>query len=212
MLDTPSTIAPALSISPKVEASLPASFSASPASSAAFSTSSMGSSSMLSIRFWVSLASPCSRFSACSVAMISRCRPLYCASVASPLANCACTCFSASRKASSFSSVLSMESLRSSYFCRSNSVLPGSIFKSRSTSFSWDWVDLISLLTPERALDSPVVSPPISTVMPWILLGNFSTSCKKRSQPSGLGFDGILLPVIRLFREHIVHHADSILV
>ena len=45
----------------------------------------------------------------------------------------------------------------------------GSSFKSFSTSFSWDWVFLISLLTPDKAEDSFVVSPPISTVIPWIL-------------------------------------------
>ena len=39
----------------------------------------------------------------------------------------------------------------------------------RSASFSPDCVPLIDLFTLSSALESFVVSPPISTVMPWIL-------------------------------------------
>ena len=48
--------------------------------------------------------------------------------------------------------------------------LVGSSFSSLDTSFRPDWVVLMDELTLFSALSSPVVSPPISTVMPLILL------------------------------------------
>lgn len=58
-----------------------------------------------------------------------------------------------------------------SIFCfwTTSSVLEGSSFRSLLTSFSPDCVPLIDLFTLSSALESFVVSPPISTVMPWIL-------------------------------------------
>ena len=54
-------------------------------------------------------------------------------------------------------------------FWTTSSVLEGSSFRSLLTSFSPDCVPLIDLFTLSSALESFVVSPPISTVMPWIL-------------------------------------------
>lgn len=58
-------------------------------------------------------------------------------------------------------------------FCANNSVFVGSSLSSFSTSFSWFCVSLIVQLTDSSALFSFVVSPPISTVMPAILLAMF---------------------------------------
>ena len=55
-------------------------------------------------------------------------------------------------------------------FWTTSSVLEGSSFRSLLTSFSPDCVPLIDLFTLSSALESFVVSPPISTVMPWIFL------------------------------------------
>ena len=55
---------------------------------------------------------------------------------------------------------------KSSCFWARSVVFVGSSFKSLFTSFSWDYVFRISLLTPESAFERPVVSPPISTVIP----------------------------------------------
>ena len=52
---------------------------------------------------------------------------------------------------------------------RSGFSLEGSSFRSLLTSFSPDCVPLIDLFTLSSALESFVVSPPISTVMPRIL-------------------------------------------
>lgn len=51
-------------------------------------------------------------------------------------------------------------------FWTTSSVLEGSSFRSLLTSFSPDCVPLIDLFTLSSALESFVVSPPISTVMP----------------------------------------------
>ena len=45
-------------------------------------------------------------------------------------------------------------------------IFGGSFNRSFSTSLSWLWVFLISLLTPLRAVSSLVISPPISMVIP----------------------------------------------
>ena len=108
-------------------------------------------------------------FNFCSVSSISRWRPSYCSWVISPFWSCSLAWDAAVFKVSSLSLVSLMASPRRRCFCARSSVLVGSSFKSFSTSFSWDWVFLISLLTPDKADESFVVSPPISTVIPWIL-------------------------------------------
>lgn len=65
--------------------------------------------------------------------------------------------------------VASMASFSIFCFWTTSSVLEGSSFRSLLTSFSPDCVPLIDLFTLSSALESFVVSPPISTVMPWIL-------------------------------------------
>ena len=50
-----------------------------------------------------------------------------------------------------------------------STVLEGSSFNRRFTSFRADWVLVLEELMPFKDLSSPVVSPPISTVMPLIL-------------------------------------------
>ena len=78
----------------------------------------------------------------------------------------ASSCLSASFSVSSFSFVSLIALPRSSCFCRRSSVLPGSIFSSLLTSFSWLWVSFRDLSTPRSASCSFVVSPLISMVMP----------------------------------------------
>ena len=58
----------------------------------------------------------------------------------------------------------------------SSSVLPGSSFRNFSTSLSWFYVFLISEFTPFKAVCSLVVSLPISTVIPLILLPAIGSS------------------------------------
>ena len=124
----------------------------------------------------------CSRlFNFSSVSMISRCKPSYCSCVISPFASASFACSAAAFRVSSFSFVSRTASARSLCFCASSSVLPGSSFKSRSTSRSCDCVVRISPFTPFRAAVSFVVSPPISTVMPCILdAPTQSTSPRKK--------------------------------
>ena len=110
-----------------------------------------------------------SDLSVCSVSWISRWSASYCCWVISPFWSCSLACPAASFSVSSFSFVWAMASFRSFCFWVTSSVLDGSSFSSFSTSFSCVWVFLISLLTPDSADDSFVVSPPISTVIPWIL-------------------------------------------
>ena len=86
------------------------------------------------------------------------------------LSSCCFACSCAVFKASSFSLVEPMASFKSFCFCASSSVFAGSSFNSLLTSFNEDWVDLIVAFTFFRALSRPVVSPPISTVIPLILL------------------------------------------
>lgn len=88
----------------------------------------------------------------------------------SPLASAVFACSAAVFKVVSFSMVSDIASERSFCFCARNSVLPGSSFSSFSTSFRCAWVFLISELTPFRAVCNFVVAPPISTVIPLILL------------------------------------------
>ena len=116
------------------------------------------------------LASFSSRFSSCSVSAISRCRASYLSCPSSPRSSCSFACFCASFKPSSFSFVAFMESFRSFCFWERSVVFFGSSFRSLFTSRSELCVVRIVLLTPFRALSRPVVSPPISTVIPLILL------------------------------------------
>ena len=108
-------------------------------------------------------------FKRCSVLAISLCNPLYCSSLTSPRSNCCCTCFSASFKVSNFSFVLPIASFNIFCFWANSSVFVGSSLSSLSTSRNSFCKELHELLTPESALDSLVVSPPISIVIPLIL-------------------------------------------
>ena len=114
-------------------------------------------------------ASVSSLFSSFSVSTISRCKASYCCCEMSPFARAVFACSAAVFSVASLSFVAEMLSARSFCFCESSSVFFGSSFRSFSTSFSCDWVFLMFLFTPSKALDSLVVSPPISTVMPLIL-------------------------------------------
>ena len=126
-----------------------------------------------SILFKVSFASAASRmrfFSSCSVSTISLCRASYLSFPRSPDSSCCFACSWAVFKASSFSLVAPIFSFKTVCFCESSSVLVGSSFSSLLISFSCDWVLFMVELTPFNALSRPVVSPPISTVIPFILL------------------------------------------
>ena len=87
----------------------------------------------------------------------------------SPFARAVFACSAAVFSVASLSFVAEILSARSFCFCESNSVFFGSSFRSFSTSFSCNWVFFMFLFTPSNALESLVVSPPISTVMPLIL-------------------------------------------
>ena len=100
---------------------------------------------------------------------ISRFNARYCSSDTSPFLNCSCTWLSAFFRISSFSLVSAMASFKSVCFCARASVFFGSTFKSLFTSLNSAWVLRTSLFTPDRALSSFVVSPPISIVIPFIL-------------------------------------------
>ena len=149
------------SLSLKVPAFSWASFSSSPESSAAFPNCSI----VLSVCLAASSKSANSRL----VFSISRFNARYCSSETSPRANCACTWLSAFFKISNFSLVSEIASVKSVCFCVSASVFLGSIFKSLFTSLSSTCVLLTSLFTPDNALSSLVVSPPISMVIPFML-------------------------------------------
>ena len=107
--------------------------------------------------------------SCCSVAMISLCRASYCCCEISPLASFSLACWAASFNCCNFSFVSETACANSLCFCVISSVLPGSSFNRLLTSRSCDWVLLISELTDFKAVESFVVSPPISTVIPAIL-------------------------------------------
>ena len=126
-------------------------------------------SSILASVALVVAAWPCKDRRFCSVSTISRWRASYCCWVISPLASCSLACCAAVFRVASFSLVASMASLSIFCFWTTSSVLEGSSFRSLLTSFSPDCVPLIDLFTLSSALESFVVSPPISTVMPWIL-------------------------------------------
>ena len=115
-------------------------------------------------------ASCCRRRSSSSVSMISLCRASYLSCPSVPFSSCCLACSWAVFSASSFSLVAPTASFRSFCFWVTRLVLAGSSFRSLFTSFSEDCVALIVELTPLRALSRPVVSPPISTVIPLILL------------------------------------------
>ena len=85
-------------------------------------------------------------------------------------------------------------------------MFPGSIFRRRSTSFNCVWVSLTSLFTPDNAFESPVVSPPISIVMPFILSANFSTSRKELFHGTRCAFDWIFFIVVCLFCYKVINH------
>ena len=136
--------------------------------SPAFSNFSPATASFSSDTLVVAACS-CRRRSSCSVSMISRWRASYLSCPSSPRSSCSLACFCASFRVSSFSLVEEMASFRSFCFWVSSSVLLGSSFSRRSTSLSSLCVVLIALFTPFRAFSRPVVSPPISTVMPLIL-------------------------------------------
>ncbi len=115
------------------------------------------------------------------MATISRWRASYCSWVISPFCSCSFACSAAVFKVVSFSLVSEMASVRSFCFCVRSVVLVGSSFSRELTSFSWDWVLLISEFTDFSALDSFVVSPPISTVIPAILFAMLLTSLSCRN-------------------------------
>ena len=104
-----------------------------------------------------------------SVSMISRWRASYWLWEISPLASASFACSAAVFSVSSFSFVSETAWPSSRCFCAISSVLPGSSFSSFSTSLSCDCVFRISVFTPFSAVWSFVVSPPISTVIPFIL-------------------------------------------
>lgn len=70
----------------------------------------------------------------------------------------------------------------------SSSVFPGSSFNNLSTSFNCCYVLLICPLTPFRAVCNLVVSPPISTVIPMILLATADTSFRKNGHKKSPDF------------------------
>ena len=113
--------------------------------------------------------------------MISLWRASYCSCEISPLASAVFACSAAVFKVASFSLVSSTACPRSLCFCASSSVLPGSSFRSFSMSRSCDCVFLISEFTLLRAFCSFVVSPPISTVMPLILLAPMLPTSSKQA-------------------------------
>ena len=126
-------------------------------------------SSILERTLLVVSASLCKRCSSCSVSMISLCKASYLSWPSVPFSSCCFACSWAVFRASNFSFVAEMASFSSFCFWVTRFVLAGSSFRSLLTSFSCDWVFFIVELTFFRALSSPVVSPPISTVMPFIL-------------------------------------------
>ena len=131
-----------------------------------------------SILFKVSFALAASLarfFSSCSVATISRWSASYLSLPRSPDSICCFACSCACFRASSFSFVAPILSLRRACFCERSSVCVGSSFRRRSTSFNWLWVSFMVLLTDSRLLLSPVVDPLISTVMPAIRLAIFAS-------------------------------------
>ena len=113
-------------------------------------------------------ASVCRFRNSCSVSIISRWRASYCSCEMSPFARAVFACSAAVLRVSSFSFVEETASANSFCFWESSSVLDGSSFSSFSTSFSCVWVFLMFLLTPSNAFESFVVSPPISTVIPFM--------------------------------------------
>ena len=117
----------------------------------------------------VTAACSCRDLRFCSVSTISRWSASYWSCVILPSASCWLACSAAVFKVVSFSLVASMASFSIRCFWVTASVLEGSSFRSLLTSFSSDCVVLMVLLTLSSALESFVVSPPISTVMPAIL-------------------------------------------
>ena len=125
---------------------------------------------ILTTAVWEFFACVSRFFNAFSVSTISNCSASYLSFPSSPLASCVLANLSASFKAANFSFVFSIPSCNSSYFCCSRVVFVGSNFKSLLTSRNDVCVLLSDFSTPLNALSSPVVSPPISIVIPLILL------------------------------------------
>ena len=115
-------------------------------------------------------ASSSNFFKESSVASISLLIARYCSSETSPFLNCSSTWASAVLRTSNFSLVSPTAFVSNCCFCARASVFLGSNFSSFSTSLSSAWVLFTFLFTPPRALSSFVVSPPISMVIPFILL------------------------------------------
>ena len=133
-------------------------------------------SSILARAVLVVAASSCRRRSSCSVSMISLCRASYLSCPRSPFSSCCLACSCAVFRESSFSFVAPMASFKARCFWESSSVLEGSSFRRRFTSFNWLCVFLIVVLTLFSAFSRPVVSPPISTVMPLMRPAMYSSS------------------------------------
>ena len=167
---TMSASAPFITVkSPAASSALfPAPFTSSPKSSISFPSSSAVWSNWLDA-FLASSNSVSYLPKSFFVFSISLCKALYCSFDTSPLANCSCTCFSASSSICSFSSVAATASVSRSCFCAHNVTLPLSNFNSLSTCLSSDCNDLLEPFTLVKAFDSSVVSPPISMVIPFIL-------------------------------------------
>ena len=154
-------------------------------------------SSILARAVLVVAASCWSRFNSCSVSMISRWRASYLSCPKSPFSSCSFACACACFKASSFSFVDEIASFSNFCFCVRSSVLAGSSFSSLLTSFKALWVWVMDELTLFKALSSPVVSPPISIVMPLILLAtvpHLLKMCKRKA---------------RKFYKHFSEHKES---
>ena len=115
-------------------------------------------------------ASSCRRCSSCSVSTISLCRASYLSCPSVPFSSCCFACICAAFSVSSLSFVAPIASFKSRCFCDRSSVLLGSSFSSLFTSRRDVCVVRSVDCTPFRALSKPVVSPPISTVIPLILL------------------------------------------
>ena len=119
--------------------------------------------------------------SSCSVATISLQSAWYCSWLILPFCpTSVAACFSASFKAVSLLLVSSIAVFNNFCFWLNSSVLVGSSFNNLLTSFNSLWVVFIAEFVSFNALWSLVVSPPISTVIPAILLFAISQLQKDR--------------------------------
>ena len=123
-------------------------------------------------------------FNSCSVDSISRHKPLYCSWLTFPFSpTCDAACFSACRNVVSFCDVSLIAFFRRVCFCLKSSVFVGSSFKSLLTSLSSSCVIFMALFVPFNALCSFVVSPPISIVIPAILLFALMNHLPQKTAP-----------------------------